>query len=173
MDRTEDAVRENPTSTEHAASTEGRELGWSKEGPGAARNDVALAEGGTSDDLCFGEFVCGEISAKRLGKMVSVLVVLTIRGKLTTKSKFFALRAFRIRAGIKAYKNKTKPKPLEMITQKVNNNKVYDPIFNAKMAEHGVPGAKPIQCPFRLVNVICSGRFCCPLRGPLCQANPG
>jgi hypothetical protein len=159
MERAEDAVRENPTSTEHAASMEGRNLAWSEEEPGVAGNDVSLVEGSTTDDLRFEDFVCGETSAKRLGKTVSVPVVLTIRGKPTTKTKFFELRAFCIRAGIKAYKNKTKTELLEMIAQKVNNNKVYDPIFNAKMAERGVPVAKQIQCPFRLVNVIFSGRF--------------
>ncbi|KAE8915337.1 hypothetical protein PF006_g11212 [Phytophthora fragariae] len=131
MDHTEDAVRENPTSTEHAESTEGRQLVWSEEGPGAAGNDVALAEGSTSDDLCFDDFVCGDSC------------------QATWKNG----------AGIKAYKNKTKTELLEMIAQKVDNTKVYDPIFNAKMAERGVPVAKQIQCPFRLVNVIFSGRF--------------
>ncbi|KAE9004836.1 hypothetical protein PR001_g1293 [Phytophthora rubi] len=93
----------------------------------------------TADELTFEDFECSEALVQRDGTKVAI--VLKVKGKDTKETKYTELRAFCARVGIRAYKNKSKAMLLEMIAQKIKNDKVYQPIFGAKRAQRLGPKA--------------------------------
>ncbi|KAE8969692.1 hypothetical protein PR003_g19556 [Phytophthora rubi] len=117
------------------------------------------SEEATADELTFEDFECSEALVQRDGKETNVAIVLKVKGKDTKETKYTEVRAFCARVGIRAYKNKSKAMLLEMIAQKIKNDKVYQPIFEAKRAQRLDPVRKQIQCPFRLMNVMFSSEL--------------
>lgn len=129
-----------------------------QEGVSSGRTDVVEA-GFAATDLSLEDFECSEKHVLSDGKTFKVAVVIKIKGMSVKNTKYTELRAFCGRVEIKAYKNKSKAELLELIAQKIKDDKLYKPIFDAKMAERRDPSRKQIQCPFRLLNIIFSDHF--------------
>ncbi|KAE9040973.1 hypothetical protein PR003_g10613 [Phytophthora rubi] len=129
-----------------------------QEGGSSGRNDIVKV-GSAATDLTLEDFGCSEKHVLSDGKTFKVAVVVKIKGMPVKNTKYTELRAFCGRVGIKAYKNKSKAELLELIAQKKKDDKLYKPIFDAKMAERREPSRKQIQCPFRLLNIMFSDHF--------------
>jgi hypothetical protein len=102
-------------------------------------------------ELAFEDFECSEALVQRDGKATKVAIVLRIKGKDTKEIKYTEVRAFCARVAIRAYKNKSKATFLG-----IKNDKVYQPIFDAKRVQCLDPVRKQVQYPFRLTNVMFS-----------------